>query len=77
MSFIIINENPCHAHGEMGRQTERKGNPLLIIVIIAPLDAQFFTSGFKFTDQMQPCSLLWEAVTQLEQVTQERTQRPL
>lgn len=42
------------------------------MALIAPLDAQFLTSGFKFTDQMLPGPLLWEAVTQLGQVTQEK-----
>lgn len=43
------------------------------MALIAPLDAQFLTSGFKFTDQMLPGSLLWEAVTQLGQVTQKKS----
>lgn len=45
----------------MRRQTEKKTNPLLIIIIIALVDARFLTSSFKFMDQTQPSCLLGEA----------------
>lgn len=45
----------------MRKQTKKKINLLLIIVIIVLIDAQFLISSFTFVDQIQPSSVLGEA----------------